>query len=228
MCDYAIRRRNRSPNTNITPDKQLEYPRHPFPPALSRVISSLPDGFCEMALKTLLSYQVIQLLRRMAQTVEKSPAAFPEDTSIAVEMMRLSMESNATALERAIVTLSFVFGRVLYDASKTSNRVNSSARTYRSMREPLSALARSVFGLAEKAGEEFVVWAVFLLASAKEDYGLERSLQDDTLARLRRAVPVAKKLDSFKEMTKRYFWHTNLESQAEQLWKRMNEPKASD
>ncbi|KAJ9609407.1 hypothetical protein H2200_005734 [Cladophialophora chaetospira] len=227
MCDYAIRRRGRSPKTNITPDKKLEYPTHPFPPALSKALSVLPPGFSDMALKTLLSYPVLKLLYQMTKIIEKGPAEFPKDTSIAVEMMRLSMESNATALEKAVVTLSFVFGRLLTDKTTKENRINSSTRTYRSMKEPLSALAKSIFGYEESAGQDFVAWAVFLLASVQEDHGLSRALQHATLARLLTSVPTVRKLEVFKGMLGRLFWHEGLIPQAETIWKRMIELKGS-
>ena len=223
MCDYAIRRRGRSPKTNITPDKKLEYPLHPFAPTLSKTLSALPDGFSDMALKTLLSYQVIHILYRTAKIIGKGPTQFPQDTSIAVEIMRLSMESTITALEKAAVTLTFVFGRFLLDASKGVGRINSSTRTYRSMKAPLSALAKSIFSLAELAGDDFVVWAVFLLASADKDYNLSKSLSDATLDRLLSRVPAVKRFERFKEMIERYFWHENLAPHAENFWKRMME-----
>lgn len=228
MCDYAIRRRGRSPKTNITPDKRLEYPAHPFPSTLSKALSILPAGFSDMALKTLLSYQVIQLLYRMTMTIEKGPNEFFRDTSIAVEMMRLSMESNATPVEKAVVTLSFVFGRVYADATRREQRINSSNRTYQSMKEPLSALAKSIIRYAEIAGESFVAWAVFLFASAKEEYGLSRTLQDGILKQLLAAVPALRRLNVFKDMLRKYFWHESLGSHAEKVWERMMGLEAAD
>ena len=141
--------------------------------------------------------------------------------------MRLSIESNASPLEKAVVTLSFVFGRVLSDATTKEQRINSSNRTYRSMKEPLSALSGSIFGFAETAGEDFVAWAVFLLTSAKDDYGLSTALQDETLERLLTKVPAGRRLKLFEGMLRRYFWHESLVPHVDKLWKRMIETKAS-
>lgn len=222
MCDYAIRRRGRSPKINITPDQKLEYPTHPFSPELSKAISVLPTGFSDMALKTLLSYPVLKLLYRLTKTIEKGPAEFYQDTSLAVEMMRLSMESNATtALEKAVVTLSFVFARLLSDATSRDYRINPSSRTYRSMQEPLSTLARSIFGYVELAGENFVAWAVFLLASTPEEHGLSRALQDESLKRLLSEIPTVQRLRVFEGMLRKLFWHEKLLPQLEVLWKKM-------
>jgi hypothetical protein len=232
MCDYAIRRRKRSPKTNITPDNRLEYPTHPFPPALSKLLSALPEGFSDMALTTLLSYQVIKFLYRMAITIQKGPAEFADDTSIAVEMMRLSMRPDVSALEQAVVTLSFVFGRFLFDTTKGHYRVSSSTgirtspnRTYVSMKKPLNKLAGSIFGFVETAGTDFVVWAVFILSSTTVDYGLSRSLQQETLRRLMDTVPAANQLEEFKSMVSRFFWHESLAPRVDELWKDI-EPKA--
>ncbi|KIW33056.1 uncharacterized protein PV07_04556 [Cladophialophora immunda] len=227
MCDYAIRRRSRSPKTNITPDSTLTYPKHPFPPSLSKALSALPEGFSDMALQTLLSHQVIRLLYRMAKTVAKGPAEFSEDTSIAVEMMRLSMETDAGALEKAVVTLAFLFGRFLLDVATKGRPVNSSKRTYQSMEETLRALAQSVFAHLEKAGPGFVAWAVFLLASAGVDYGVPDSLQDEMLRVLRLKVPAVSRSQTFLDMLRKFLWHEKLEPCAQELWQRMMERKIS-
>ncbi|KIX94697.1 uncharacterized protein Z520_09743 [Fonsecaea multimorphosa CBS 102226] len=225
MCDYAIRRRNRSPKTNITPDSTLTYPRHPFPPSLSKVLSALPEGFSDMALKTLLSNQVIRLLYRMTKTVEKSPAEFPEDTSIAVEMMRLSMESSASQLEKAIVTLSFAFRRFLSDVTAKGRPVNSSRRAYQSMEESLRALGQSIFGLFEKAGPDFIVWAVFLLASPGFDYGVPASTRDELLRKLQAKISAVRRFESFLAMLRKFLWHEKLVPCAKETWERMVERK---
>jgi len=221
MCDYAIRRRARSPKTNITPDNKLEYPTHPFPPALARILATLPQGFSDMALKSMLSYPVIQLLHRIRKTMDKGPTAFPKDTSVAVEIMRLSMATNISAVEKATVTLSFVFARLLYDVSTKEYRVNSSERTYRSMKEPLEKLAAEIFGLAETAGQDFVVWGVFLLASAKKEHGLPESLRDNILLKMWANCRAVRRYEDFKESVAMFFWHDNLVSTLSEVWKRM-------
>ncbi|OAP59786.1 hypothetical protein AYL99_04788 [Fonsecaea erecta] len=227
MCDYAIRRRNRSPKTNITPDSTLTYPTHPFPPSLSKVLSELPEGFSDMALKTLLSHQVIRLLYRMTKILGKGPAAFTEDTSIAVEMMRLSMDSSVRQLEKAIVTLSFAFGRFLVDVTTKGRPANSSKRTFRSMEESLRGLCHSIFGRLDEAGQDFVAWAVFLLASAGVNYGVPASMRDEMLRILYMRVPAARRLDAFLEMLKRFLWHDKLVPCAKELWEKVVEQKTS-
>jgi hypothetical protein len=222
MCDYAIQRRGRSPETNITPDAKLVYPRHPFPPSLSTTIAALPVGFAEMALKTVLSQQVIQILFRMTKASQKGPRAFAEDTSIAVEMMRLSMEPKASDLEKAVVSLSFVFGRFLLEAHVERN-INSSQRTYKSMKQPLSTLSRSIFKFVDMAGEDFVVWAVFMLASPRTEYGLSESLQDALLGQLVITIPGVKTQGRFKGELRKYLWHESLEHGADRMWYRMME-----
>lgn len=221
MCDYAIRRRGRSPKTNITPDKKLTYPTHPFSPTLSKILSTLPRGFADMALKTLLSNQVIRLLNRMAATIAKSPTEFVDDTSVAVEMMRLSMEPEATALENAVVQLSLVFGRLLVEVTMPGVHTRSH-RTYKSMKDTMETLAKSVFTFEESAGREFVVWTVFLLVSVEEDnYGLPVPLQDDILVHLRHTVSGVDQLNTLQAMLERYFWHENLVPRMVEMWERM-------
>ncbi|KIW80904.1 hypothetical protein Z517_03927 [Fonsecaea pedrosoi CBS 271.37] len=227
MCDYAIQRRSRSPKTNITPDSTLTYPTHPFPPSLSKVLSALPEGFSDLALKTRLSIQVIRLLYRMSKTVEKGPAEFPVDTSIAVEMMRLSMDSGARPLEKAIVTLSFVFGRFLFDVTtKGRGPVNSSRRTYQSMETTLRTLCQSIFEQLHPidcAGRDFVAWAVFLLASAGVDYGVPASMQRDMLRRLYVSAPAVRCSEAFLEMLRKFLWHEKLMPCAQEMWERTME-----
>lgn len=222
MCDYAIRRRGRSPKTNITPDKKLTYPTHPFSSVLSKLLATLPKGFADLALKTLLSDQVIQLLHRMTATVAKGPTEFVDDTSIAVEIMRLSMEPEANALENTVVQLSLVFGRLLVEVTVPGVHTRS-RRTYKSMKDTLEAIAKSVFMFEESAGREFVTWAVFLLVSTEEgNYGLPLSSQDDILVRLRHTIPSVLHFQTLQAMLETYFWHENLVPCMEEMWKRIH------
>jgi len=223
MCDYAIRSRNRSPKTNITPDSTLTYPTHPFPPSLCELLSDLPQGFSDMALKKMLSNQVIRILYRMVQAVQKGPLEFSEDRSIAVEMMRLSMESNARQLEKVIVTLGFAFGRFLFDVTTTGRPVKSSWRTFVSMKESLRAMSQSIFDehFDKEAGPDFIVWAVFLLASVGVEYGVPACTQDELLRRLQTKIPAVRRFESFLEMLGKFLWHEKLAPCAKEVWQRI-------
>lgn len=224
MCDFSIRRRNRPPNTNITPASQLVYPSHPFSSTLSQMLSTLPSGFSDLALQTLLSTQVIELLHRTRRTMDKGAAEFLRDTSVGVEMMRLSMEPQARALERAVVLLAFVFVRLLLDAAcPRESRINNTARTVRSIKDPVRELAAAVFDLDTVAGPKFVLWAVYVLAAARPEYGLPAAAQDEILLRLRRVVPPAARLDVFLATVRKFFFHDKLLPGLKELWDRMME-----
>lgn len=58
-----------------------------------------------MALKRLLSVQVIDLLHRLTKAIERGPIEFLRDSSIAVEMMRLSIRLNTNIVERGVILL---------------------------------------------------------------------------------------------------------------------------
>ena len=149
ICDYAIRRRGRSLKTNVTPDNKLKYPTHPFPPALSKLLSALPERFSDMALRSLLSYPVIPAPVPHDQEHPEKSHGFPGDTSIAVEMMRLSMERNARALEKASDSELRICKILVRHVDRGTT---ASEQMYRSVREPQKALAKSIFGFAKTAG----------------------------------------------------------------------------
>ena len=48
-------------------EQRLMYPTHPFSPALSSKLSSLPDGFIELTMSSLLSFQMIDILERVCK-----------------------------------------------------------------------------------------------------------------------------------------------------------------
>jgi len=227
MCDFAIHRRNRSPKTNITQDNELEYPKHPFPAALCVKISALPEGLREMALNKLLSIQVISLLHKYSKVINGDPAQFQRDTSIAVEMMRLLMGSNATALEKTIILLCFVLGRYLSDATATSNslNINSSNRTYNAMRQPIQNLMEKIFEFAAKPTyQDFVVWGAFVLALASAEYGVSDTVRNVLLSRLPREYPAARRFDTMLNVLEKFFFHSCLREGLEISWTRMNNP----
>ncbi|KIX06294.1 uncharacterized protein Z518_04269 [Rhinocladiella mackenziei CBS 650.93] len=59
---------------NIAPTEakiKLEYPRHPFPPDLCALIAKLPEGFGELSLVGVFSFQMIKILSRMSEWINQ-------------------------------------------------------------------------------------------------------------------------------------------------------------
>jgi len=219
MVDLAIRRRGRSPQMNITPEKKIVYPTHPFSPGLCKTIATLPGGFEDMALKRVLSVQVIDLLHRLTGMIERGPAEFPKDTSIAVEMMRLSMEPEANIVAKGVILLSFVFVRYLSDNATKGSSSYQSMRTDDAIKEPVGRWARVAFGIQKEVDSDFIVWTTFVLWLACEDYGYSEKEQDELVDRLARTQPAMKNKDRLSSVVTKYFFHRSLEQNLDVFWK---------
>ncbi|KAI1619110.1 hypothetical protein EDD36DRAFT_481155 [Exophiala viscosa] len=219
MVDLAILRRGLSPKMNMTPNNKIVYPAHPFSPELCKTIATLPKGFEDMALKQVLSVQVIDLLHRLTRTIERGPAEFPKDTSIAVEMMRLSMEPEANIVEKGVILLTFVFARFLSDKATKGSSSPQSMRTDDAIKEPVGRWARFAFGIQKEVDSDFIAWTTFVLWLACEDYGYSEKEQDELVDRLARTQPTMKNKDRLSSVVTKYFFHQSLEQDLDMFWK---------
>lgn len=57
---------------------------------------------------------------------------------------------------------------------------------------------------------DFVVWGVFILAAAKEGYGLPTAVQDSTLKRLLEKIPTVRRNDKFLGAVQKFFFREEL------------------
>jgi hypothetical protein len=230
MCTFALQRRNMSRVTtdSVTISEDLAYPKHPFSADLTSTLSSLPEGFCDLALDSHLSVQVIQLLHRLNEMIRQGPESLTD--IIMLDLMRISISPTARSLEKAIATLSLVFG-ILFG---TKSDWKSRARVQSATQELLPSLTKSLFEeFRGMAGLDFVVWSVFLITTLQaesdsvpikvESGGHEATEKESVNRILSRLIFEAGDLTEadMRRMVERYFWHNILDMRLSKMWRKM-------
>lgn len=208
MCDYAIQRRNRSPKTNITPDNKLEHPIHPFSLNLSIFSPRSKEGLAIWHQKPLFRPNHQHSLPHDQDDRER-PRRVPQahlhrrrdDAAVhGDEGQRARKSHRHPQLHLQLVP----------HMANTGSWFNGSARPYRSTRQPVQGPAKPIFGVVEMPEPDFVVWGVFILAAAKESYGLPTAVQDSTLKRLLEKIPTVRRNDKSLGAVQKFFFREEL------------------
>lgn len=172
----------------------LVYPRHPFPPRLCAVISSLPLGFGEIALSGRISVRIIELLARYAQAAQGSretkETSLAEINEMVLEFLNYVNHGTTTPLERDICLLCFMFN----DRGGLQWKRGKGQRVYGKFLENLKEVLRTMaetFMDSEGCTLDFATWGVAILAvvTTVEGVGLDQGQRREALARLVRRYP---------------------------------------
>lgn len=178
-----------------------------------------------MALKKLLTVQAIELLQRITGVITRDPTEFQKDTSVAVEMMRLSMGSGASELEKAILLLTFIYLRRLNDLTDPQHRrAVQSRRTYTAIKQPIMDIANSIVQLSITADDsKFITWAIMVLMATAKDIGLTDAKQDELLSSLTEHTSRLRSKDQLLAVLRQFFFHQYSIPDVDNLYDRMKE-----
>jgi hypothetical protein len=192
----------------------FDYPTHPFPADLLRLITDLPDGFVELALSGRLSTLLITLLQRAASMIKQGTSLMADD--VLIDLMNLSTNPETTAFEKRIAILVNWFAL----PSKLGSRMPGARMSALRQRE-IPFVAKWTLSCGQELRLDFTVWTTYLIVTTMENGGFGIALQDNALLHLISIAPDLR-LDDMKGFMQRFFWRESLEPGLLKMSKRMD------
>jgi hypothetical protein len=215
------------------PIRYLNYPRHPFPSNTCSVISSIPIGFHELALKRRLSLELLDVLKRMGKwkramdrIQQDRSAASPSDLAYVLEyesledvkdLRYISEALKKTSLENKISDLEdwLCKGLILYTLNVW--RRTRWTRMYQRLRMELTE-ALQVFNYADKLEKGCLIWLTMVTVESWK-IGFTLLLQGSDLIRhLLDANKVLENWQNVENILQRFFCYGPLTKEWKVCW----------
>ncbi len=223
LCDMAIKRRGPSKPGPILPHPDLQYPRHPFPPQLSRLIARLPEGFRELAMARKISLQTVKLLHQVAVRLETLdleliPSVWGKSEQFG--LMRIAATDSAPKLEQRLCMLVLVFERNWLETTGDQGRSRRlDGRIGQVWDERLLDCMESLPQLERDADVDFMIWAAFVRMTTGDASKLSTEESDELMTLLFLLCPrQMKSWETVSMSLKRYFWSPPLMDRWHTKW----------
>ncbi|OAP65231.1 hypothetical protein AYL99_01203 [Fonsecaea erecta] len=222
VCDMAIQRRQNTRLKAITPQLVLRYPKHPFPPTLSALVTKLPDGFRELALSCKISIKTIELLYQLASRVSGECAeVLPHvwGRSEQFELMRVVATEAAPKLERQICFLALIFERSwLATTSGPAVPRRLYGRMDQIFRDHLREVTRDMIELGTAVDSDFMIWATMVIVTTANESKLSEDESRELMGLVFILCRQMKSWDTTMESLRRYYWNEPLMARWQTEW----------